>query len=513
LDVAFRRLRSDGRTSQRPSLLWRNWEGRTTASGEFLLPPTPAEEQLAVLLDGLLTDGPARTACTAALTQRMPVVVPVSVGADDPTAQQIVTAAARVPHGVATLLDLLTTGPELPADTSGAVRQACAQLRSDEFLTYEEHAQLLLLLSAASVPDPAVTALHDRRLRHHVAMSADTTALVRSIEAAGRLRDAGWIPPLLRFTSLMAAETKAQVGHDCGLVDWSRRVARRTGHTDALAAHLKEAWWEACRRRSDKAWLLVHLEVDDPEAPTGCARYTHAAWLVHPTRPRPQVVRDRRRPATWRHTQLALAELIEPLIDARPDAAGRIDLGVEFFLPHSQLELQVERVPLCHRGVDNVPLGSIATVVVRCAQRRTAWHQRWDACNEDVAAGPQHWLRQDAGDLTALKEALSDRPTVGCVELTGSCAEFTPALAHCTEAGVPVMTWHRRIGEERPVGDDLADLRAAHPRQLPDEVRQLRGETDTASSYGRDCLVLLWDDPGRLPPRRRPRNPGRIQRP
>ncbi|MER5908564.1 hypothetical protein ABT150_52815 [Streptomyces mirabilis] len=162
--------------------------------------------------------------------------------------------------------------------------------------------------------------------------------------------------------------------------------------------------------------------------------------------------------------------------------------------------------------VDNVPLGHVATVVVRCVGRRTAWHDRWNACRQNNVPGDHHWLRQDANDVAALKAALEGQPHVGCVELSGIWPEFTPALAYCAEAGVPVVTWHRRI-DGRRYDDDLVDLRTVvHPCRLPEEVRQLRSEVDEATARSTNDLVLLWDDPNRVPPRIRPRVPGRIPR-
>ncbi|MFE4575972.1 VMAP-C domain-containing protein [Streptomyces chartreusis] len=514
VDAEFEELRKKRLTLQKPSLLRRNWGGRTTATGEFLVPPTAEEEHLAALLDDILPGATARGACAARLKERVPVVVPVSVGARQPTSQQIVTAAARTPHGVSTLLDLLATlpGAEADEDLLQTLREAGREVRPNEFLTREEHSQLVDLLAAPGAPDPRATALYDGRLRHLVDDTGDSEALLRSMEASGCRTGARLIPQLFRFTSLLAAEAETQSGDDMGLVEWSTRVAQRTGHAGALAARLATARREAARRRGAKAWLLVRLDVDDPEARTGGARYTHSAWLIDPVSRHPQTLPSEsgKRLSTWRQTQVALAELIEPFIDMRHEGSdGQVDLGVEFFLPNSQLELQVERLPVCHRGVDNIPLGHLTTVVVRCAGRRTAWHHRWNACQRNKAPGAHHWLQQDAHDLAALKAALDGRPNIACVELSGHCAEFTPALAYCVQAGVPVMTWHRRIDGERR-DDDLAELRIVHPRHLPEEVRQLRSEADGSSVPGSNHLVLLWDDPARLPPRIRPQVPGRI---
>lgn len=512
VDKEFARLREAGLTWQSPSLLRRNWDGRTTASGDFQLSLTEQEKHLATLLDGLLPDDAARNACAERLAARVPIVIPVSDGTEAPTSGQLVASADRVPHGVATLLDVLAVLPKRHAskEAKQAVRAAGWQLRPDEFLTGDEFAELMRLLAAPAVPDPCLTAKSDRRLRHHAAATGDTATLLRSLEATGCRTEGDSPPPLFRLVAALAAES-GPTGRR--LVKWSIRVAKRIGVKRAVKYQLAVAEHEAERRRRAKAWLLVRIEIDNPDADTGCGRYRHSAWLIDPAHPRPQTLQhaEGTQFMTWRHTQLLLAELIEPWADSRLGTGETgVDLGVEFFLPGGQLELQVERIPVRYRGVENVPLGQVVSVVVRYAHRRTAWHDRWNACSEDKAPGDHLWLRHDAADLPFLKTRLANSPRVGCVELEGTCAEFTPALAYCAEAGVPVMTWHRRLDGARPTVD-LRELRTVvHPRKLPEEVRQLRGEGDTPSRAGKNHLVLLWDDPGRLPPRIRPRVPGRV---
>ncbi|MGW1753064.1 VMAP-C domain-containing protein [Streptomyces mirabilis] len=510
VDEEFTRLREDGLTAQKPSLLRRNWDGRTVVTGEFDLALTDRERRLAELLGVLLPHCAARGACARLLAARVPVVVPVSVRAETPTVEQLVTAASRVPHGVATLLDVLATLPEACAhdahsETMQAVHEAGQHLRPDEFLTGDEYADLTRLLDTCGVPDPYGAAMYDRRLRPHLGAPADASALLRSMEAAGHRTDAYAVPVLFRFVSVLAAQTDASSGHDQALREWSTRVAKRLDiPVEAVAAQMRTAARDAERRRREKAWLLVRLEADDPDAETALAAYRCTAWLVDPVTGT-QSLRCASNFSPWRHTQLLLADLIEPYV-----AQEHVDLGVEFFLSVGQLELQVERIPLRHRGVENVPLGSIVTVTVRCDHRRSGWKTRWEACGAVTAPGNHHWLRHDAGDLARLQTALDESPHTGCVELEGSWDEFAPALAYCAEAGVPVMTWHRRLDGQRPAGD-LSHLRAAvHPYELPEEVRQMRADADMPSWPGKSHLVLLWDDPQRLPPRIRPRIPGRI---
>ncbi|WP_326762776.1 caspase family protein [Streptomyces phaeochromogenes] len=522
IDRAFATLRSDSQTLQKPSLLRRNWDGRTLRTGDFALAPTERERALAALLEAALPDGADRNACAERLAARMPVVVPVSDCADDCSVEQLVTAASRVVHGIPTLVDVLVgTGPSgdgpladaskerppLDAPQTAALYQAARRVRPDEFLTHEEYTALVEALDPVGVPDASATARLDRTLRHHLPdRPTDLGTLVKALEAAGAHSEAGAVPALLRFVCLAAAEADACGGDGRALRAWVRQVADRIGSTaDALAALMQAAVEGCIRRRAEKTWLMVRIDASHPE--TGACRYAFSAW-IHDSVSGVANLDSTRDFLSWREVQYRLSTVVEPYV-----ADDRLSLAVEFFLPVGHMELQVERIPMSYREVDSVPLGTVAPVVVRYAQRRTAWSARWDACGADTAAGDHHWLRHDALDLPRLHTALQARPLAGCIELTGPHAEFTPALAYCAQAGVPVMAWHRQLGERRAVRD-LAPLRqVVHPRDLPEELRQLRAGAREPSDGGGSGLVLLWDDPHRLLPRMRPRSPGRTPRP
>ncbi|MFF0034375.1 hypothetical protein ACFYS7_40990 [Streptomyces avermitilis] len=523
IDRVFAELRNDNLTLQKPSLLRRNWDGRTLQTGEFALAPTERDHALAALLDTALPDMADRTACAKRLAARIPVMIPISDDADACSTEQLVTAAGRVMHGIPTLMDALLgagsagdgspTGcpqdrvPLTTPEMASALHEAARRVRPDEFLTHEEYSALVRILGAASTSDMTVTARLDRKLRPHLpAGPADLGTLVRALEAVGVPSEADTLPTLLRFVCLAAAEADACGGDASALRAWARQVANRIGSpADTLATHMQAAIEGCVRRRTEKTWLMVRLEVNEPE--TGTCRYAFSAWVIDSV----SGVANLGGPRgflSWREVQYRLSTVVEPYL-----ANDRINLGVEFFLPVGAMELQVERIPVSYRDVDNVPLGTVVPVVVRCAQRRATWSARWDACGTDTAAGDHHWLRHDALDLPRLHAALQARPLIGCVELTGPHAEFTPALAYCAQAGVPVMAWHRRLGERRAVRD-LAQLRqVVHPRDLPEELRQLRAGAGGPSDCGGGDLVLLWDDPHRLPPRLRLRSPGRTPRP
>lgn len=509
VDQAFAALRDDKLTLQKPSLLRRNWDGRTQITGEFLLPPTEYERTLAALLDTALPDSAARAACAERLTSHLPVVVSVSDGADACSVEQLVTAASRVVHGLPTLMaDLLPRAGPVVGELVPALQEAARRVRPDEFLTHTEYGALVTALAAAEVRDVVAAARCDRRLRPHLPdASADVGTVVRSLEAVGAQGEVDDLPALLRFVCLAAVEVEACGGDGSALRAWNREVAQRIGRSPAaLDAHAQAAVEDRVRRHADKTWIMVHLEVDQ-SGMTGGARYAFSAWILDAVSGSSNVGGSRGF-RSWREIQYRVALAVEPYL-----ASEHINLGVEFFLPVGQLELQVERIPVQYQGVDNVPLGTVAPVVVRYAQRRTDWAARWDACGPGTEAGDHHWLRNDALDLPRLKTALEERHLAGCVELTGPHTEFTPALAYCAQAGVPVMAWHRRLGDHRAM-HDLTQLRqVVHPRDLPEEMRQLRAGCGDLTRNAGSGLVLLWDDPRRLLPRMRPRSPGRTPRP
>ncbi|GAA0544722.1 hypothetical protein [Streptomyces mordarskii] len=514
VDAEFVRLRQAGLTSQTPSTLRRNWSGKTAVTGTFAHPPTEREQRLADLLCDVLPNARIRDACAQRLTAGVTAVVRVSDDSETPTVEQLVTAAARVHHGVPTLLDLLPSLPEVCFDAEhlSELRAAAEDLRPDEFLTGGEHVELVVLLASLDIEDLRILAGYDRRLRPHLpSMPTDAAHLVRAFEAAGYRTDAASMPILLRFVALVAAEAGSPTSTTAnGLRAWCDRVAGRLRLApQTVSAHWSEAVLDAARRRCETAWILIEVTIDDPEADPGKAAYACSAWLLDPATG-PQRLDYPSGYFTWRQTHQLVAELLEPYIAVRS-----VDLAVEFFLPESHLELQVERIPLRHRGADNVHLGTIVPVVVRCAHRHAGrripqqWTARWQECGKvSTVSDEQHWLVHDAADLFSLRDALVDRPDVGCVELIGGHLEFTPALVCCVQSGVPVLTWHRRLDDRRP-GGDLSHLRrSVPPSRLPEEVRQLRADTSTWSEAHH--LVLLWDDPQRLPPRLRLRTPGRI---
>ncbi|MFF2130909.1 hypothetical protein ACFVW1_37245 [Streptomyces olivochromogenes] len=540
-------------TGQQLSLQRLNWEGRTRVTGSFVLEPTGDEQRLAAAVEVLLPTPEGRTDAARALSAHVPVLVPLADQAEAPSTQDLVTAAARTAHGLPTLLHQLATGPHAPQDPNALdrARAAAKRVRPDEFLTADEFTTLTGLFGRCGVPDLRAAIRPDRVLRPHAPDEEDDESLICAVEAAG-LPHGAVPPPLLHLVAVVAAEadatktsapdtdgdmahrgedvtgkTPAPVPHSAqkhpepeeagpsggsggpasdasGLYAWATAVAKRLGiPQQTVDAQFTKAVQDVERRRSHRAWLQIRIDAENPDQEPGSGSYACRAWLADPASG-PQPVPLPRSFAPWSRLRLHIGEAIEPhLVDAdRP-------LGVEFFLPPGQLELQVERIPVRHRDMDGVLLGSQAWVVVRLARRQTPWSQRWDVMGADLSPGEQHWLRRPADNVTALSRALEAAPSAGCVHLHGDAPEFSEALARCAFHGVPVITWHRKLAGRRP-DPDIHDICCqVHPYQLPDDIRQLRDNQDTAGWPGCDHLVLLWDDPRRLPPRFRPRTPGR----
>lgn len=364
---------------------------------------------------------------------------------------------------------------------------------------------------------------YDRRLRHHLpAVATDLGDVVSSFEAAGCRRDSDDVPILLRMVALCAAQIEedrcGRTSPDRGpigdvsdpLRTWSENVGARWG----IDAQLIGMCWSAAKERAARwrgkqTWAQVVITADNPDLVPGTASYSWTAWLADPIAGPQRLGADPGfRP--WKQVSRDLAGLLEPLL-----ADSRFDLAVEFFLAESQMELQVERIAVAYHETENVHLGALVPVVVRWHSRGSAGApsaahaDRWESCAKDRTAGDHHWLVRDA-KASGLCDELDRRPSVGCVELTGTLAHFTPALISCTRAGVPIVAWHRQLAGFRPSAD-LAQLRrGAHPYQLPEEVRQLREDIAITPGARAGHIVLLWADPRRQAPRYRLRSPGSI---
>ncbi|MCP3818657.1 hypothetical protein NLX86_11155 [Streptomyces sp. A3M-1-3] len=188
------------------------------------------------------------------------------------------------------------------------------------------------------------------------------------------------------------------------------------------------------------------------------------------------------------------------------------DLALEFMLPRDLLDLRVERWrKASFQGVGAV-LGEDHQVVVRSLDRLNhrdlhgRWGRRWDAFTEGNA-GRVHWFPEDGR-----RHLLSDPPPAVVVlsEPPGGARGeqrahgYLDELGEALRAGVPVVLWDRRAGNDPAFRTALRSLLGLHdPRELPGVVKALRiasSDRDPEEDLvvGRH-IALLWDDPSRMP--------------
>ncbi|MET9119133.1 hypothetical protein ABZX38_33770 [Streptomyces longwoodensis] len=219
----------------------------------------------------------------------------------------------------------------------------------------------------------------------------------------------------------------------------------------------------------------------------------------------------------WDLPRVAL-ELGEVIADYAGDLQAVAPV-VEFLLPLALLDQEVEALPV-RVSQRSGPVGELCPVVVRPLERlddgaaRDALRTRWKglaACSDGYARDAIHWVLgggtpQDAADHSPEGAAHRVTRTI-CAALAYARPQGPaedPALRAILDAGMPVALWHRATPEHPDRRTALeAVLNGRALRDLPDVVRgQPTGarHPNATPEHAGNGLVLLWDDPDRLPP-------------
>ncbi|QMU72443.1 caspase family protein [Streptacidiphilus sp. P02-A3a] len=508
IDLAFAK-RSEAQ-AQTPSWEILNW-GEPVGTGVFELTPTEEECALALQFRPGLDDREKRRRCVEELENRG-VAVTADHQGEPPSPEQLVAAAGRVRHGLPTLVDLLCSpqwrdDEHERLDLAGDLGKAVSLIHEDEFLTVAEYDTLLPLLDRAGDTLEQVARFGRSWSEHLRGMPVTAQAVTRKLEAAGALR--GRLPLLLGFTALLAALTGSvppDEGQDAvpdgPLQTWWLGVAARLGYGDRLLRDERAKAAEDASRlqQTPGGWLLVEVQTTCPEAVPGHPnRYDSRAWYFDVEGTHQQVFNG----SGWTDWQHSLEAAVADHVDENLS-------GIEFLLPQSQLELQVERLAVEYRGRSNVLLGHVHPVVVRCGDRETSparqaqWQDNWKHCSQDHDGAP--WLVKDGAALKELTKGLTGHQ--GCVELTGTAKDFSAALAVCLREGSPIISWNRCTGDIRPL-QSLEPIHGRAPSSLPAALHDWRR---AGPSSGSDDVVLLWDNPDRRTQRPRLRSPRRRNR-
>lgn len=502
-----------GTQSQTPGYEIINWGAPTRLSTYYELTPTEAERELAGKFEHLLGDIDDRRQLLAELESRG-LAITTDGGGRPPALEYVIATAGRVPHGLPTLLDLISSrrrddeADRLPCGLGAANEW----VHPNEYLTITEHETLLHLLGKNEAALRRVARLGHNWSEHLNGTTVTAQVVARNLEAVGAPFSTR-LPLLLRFAALLAAFTETAPQDEkpggqpgCGpLYAWWTGVAARLGYEPRLRQETQQnAAREASRLKQDPGgWLLVEVRMSDPEAAPGQQnRYRSRVWYFDVEGTRRQISSE----TEWTDWTNWQRSLVEAVADHLHENLG----GVEFLLPQGQLELPVERVTVeQHQGRSNVTLGYIHPVVVRWSDRETTrgrpelWEHRWNRCAQTETGT---WLVQDAARTDELQSGLAREHT--CVELTGTDGDFGPALALCLQEGSPVIAWNRRVEDVRQL-HNLGRIHSDAPADLPMAVHRWRRQ---GPDSGSDDVVLLWDNPERRAPRPRLRSPRRGNR-
>lgn len=316
----------------------------------------------------------------------------------------------------------------------------------------------------------------------------------------------GDLPPSMMFLALLEQEVDPPVA---GRI---RRRNQRRAASLGLTAELEH--WRYTRdadvgaRRTDTTYLIMVAEPDG--TPTGSAtdRYTVSAlrqwhgsdsWRSAPLGVTRWVSRD--------DLASLFGQTIEQSADLWADWIGRVK--IEFVLP---AELLGADVAWWRTDSPTGPIALSYPVVVRSLDRlrkvqwHRGWRRRWRKLQDRPAATEVYWADPTANVVRLRAELTADDRFVAlCLSEPPTTDRGRKELEAGLAAGCPAIIWDRA----RPMGPDARSAVASMATgggiaALPARMAALRRQTlllDPGQREGHvgHNLVLLWDDPDRIP--------------
>ncbi|MEU4425134.1 trypsin-like peptidase domain-containing protein [Actinoplanes sp. NPDC024001] len=326
------------------------------------------------------------------------------------------------------------------------------------------------------------------------------------------------VPPVNRFPRALAyvialSRTPSPVAER--LRQWARDFAPRE-HKAEVVTRLGEA---RAGTRPDRAAARPSVIVCVRHFGVDRRRYQCELWQFS----------DQIRSLESDDKDRSLDELREYLQDRLPALIRGLPADqhpmIELVLPVELLDVDVEQWPAAPGRNDWAVLGHTSPVVVREVERfddeegyhLPDWARRWAQldgrdmntvlttveCTERRTSRSWHAWFQDAAttNVVVLPRSPQDALSDAVLEVAVSC-------------GIPVMIWRRRgcvSGAAREPHDCpgkrlsaavTEQLAGATREEVPERIRQMRyrAEAGSGPESGMD-VVLLWDDPGRRPPR------------
>ncbi|MET0237246.1 MAG: hypothetical protein ABW224_21530 [Kibdelosporangium sp.] len=203
------------------------------------------------------------------------------------------------------------------------------------------------------------------------------------------------------------------------------------------------------------------------------------------------------------------------------------DIRVEFVLPMTLLNLEVDQWQWEVESMLPQPMGCRFSVVVRSLERmrKPSWHRQWYArwaeleaqiyANGAIAGECGYWSRSaDLNSLRGLTSFFEQHANVVALMLS------VPPLPGCLDelvvgmrAGIPVAVWHRHGSQDEEfVTTVKAFLHAAGSAYLLDRVQAVRAAAfaEPDQRHPGAHLTVLWDDPRRTVVPDRPAPPEEV---
>ena len=363
-------------------------------------------------------------------------------------------------------------------------RFGAAAVTSLRLLTWDEYVALKRILYAAAIPR-AVRAIYRDATRDvpFLPPPRNPDDLLSTVES---LRAAVAAQPLCRFLVMVAATSDQDTGNR--MWDWLAEIAPR------YDVDLREL--EALDQQLQRRVFLLRVEQDCvADELFQVTAWEFAGGVGHQV----AVSGD-----PWDRTRLA-GELSQLVTDVDPDVDATVPL-VEFLLPTELLDEDLESLPVRLAGTQRA-IGGACPVVVRSLQRleNPQWHQSWrDRWAAMVETG--HAYDESAICFVECAPDVDVGHGVCAVFAYERGAEFSdddPVLTAALGGGTPVIVWHRPKIPRADRRTVLASVLRGRPlNDLPDVVLRQRsaasGVGAAADHAGKD-LVLLWDDPDRVP--------------
>lgn len=350
-------------------------------------------------------------------------------------------------------------------------------------------------------------------------------------EVAGELNAefTGCLHPLVGILEQLGARMPA---------DDADYLRRKASHLAAAFGAEQSALLE--RHRASSAAADAATESRGPvicvridEAEPGDGRFYLEAWTYPQRSGRPVLVEERKLALSADEADRRAREIIVGQHDRLPDGYVMVEFAVPRALLNEPLRIWADEA-----------LGVGYAVVLRCTDRNDGAHQRWRTRGRNLhprtavdaaPADPVEWL-----SCAEVPPDLWFSAYFGSPERRGSTtvalchtpsAESHTVLDNCLDVGIPAILWHREGCAEfahaaaAPAPPALPATAGAEPAlcagarfeawmsklikekpagELPEFVRALRGEAVWKSLTRARGLVLLWDDPARVPWANRP---------